>query len=207
MRGAAAIAPLLVLGACAVLAGGCGGGAGNAAPSTATAAAAFRGTLLTPPLRATDFALRDQAGDRVRLSAERGRYVILTFLYTHCPDVCPLIADQLNEALRRLGVRRAGVRVLAVSVDPRRDTPVAVRRFVAAHRLLPQFRYLTGTRAQLAPIWRAYHVAAMPSGSAINHSAFELLVDRRGSGRVLYDSRVKAADVLHDLRLLGATAR
>jgi protein SCO1/2 len=128
----------------------------------------------------------------------------VTFLYTQCRDVCPLIAGRLNEALRRLGAARRRVRVLAVSVDPKGDTPAAVRRFVRVHHLLPQFRYLTGTRAQLAPVWHAYYVSPQPVGGGVSlHSAYELLIDPTGRPRLSYDARVKAEDVVHDLRLLG----
>jgi protein SCO1/2 len=184
-------------------AAGCGGSGKAAAPATPPA---FRGTPLNPPVRTTGFSLRDQSGKQLSLASLRGKYVILTFLYTRCPDVCPLIADQLNLALTRLGPARRNVRVLAVSVDPRHDTRAAVRRYVAEHRLLPQFRYLTGTRAQLAPVWRAYHVAAMQYTGGVNHSAYEMLIDQSGRGRVIYDARVKAGAVVHDLGLLTKTS-
>jgi protein SCO1/2 len=189
-----ALAGLAVL---AVLTAGCGGSATKA--GTTSARSPYRGLMLKPPLKTVDFALRDQAGSVVRLSSLRGDYVILTFLYTHCPDVCPLIANQLDAALRRLG---PNVHVLAVSVDPRGDTPAAVRRFVRQHRLGQRFRYLTGTHRQLAPVWRAYHVAATPDGRAVDHSAFELLIDPGGRGLLIWDARVQAADVVHDLREL-----
>src|SRR5581483_5058426 len=151
-----ALAALLVL----VLAA-CGGTATKATfPSSPYAGSQWKGEA--PP----DFALRDQAGRLVRLSALHGKFVVVTFLYTHCPDVCPLIATQLNDALRSLGPRRSAVRVLAVSVDPKGDTPAAVRRYVRERRLLPQFRYLTGTRAQLTPIWKGWFVAAGPGATA-----------------------------------------
>lgn len=160
---------------------------------------------MDPPLPARDFALRDQQGTLVRLSALAGKYRIVTFLYTHCPDVCPLIATNLNQALRTLSpAERARVAVLAVSVDPKGDTPAAVRQFVAEHRLLPQFHYLTGPRAQLVPVWKAYGIAVQPAGSTtiVNHSSWELLVTPDGKGRVLYDAQVKAGQVVHDLRAL-----
>jgi protein SCO1 len=161
------------------------------------------GSAHASPVRAPDFALRDQDGRLVRLSAERGRFVVLAFLYTHCRDVCPLVAEQLNEALRELGPARSSVRVLAVSVDPRGDTPDAVRRFVRLHRLLPQFRYLIGTRQWLEPVWRAYHLVVYPSGpDVVAHSSFELLVDRAGIERALYTSHVRAREVVRDLRAL-----
>jgi protein SCO1/2 len=182
---------------------GCGGSSGGEAKNAAAAVQTprFRGTVLPGKVtRAPDFALRDQAGKVVRLSKLRGRYVVVSFLYTHCPDVCPLIADNLNRAL----ARSRGLTVLAVSVDPKGDTPASVRKFVRAHRLRPGFRYLTGTHAQLQPIWNAYHLAVQP-GTTIAHSAFEVLVDRRGNERLLYDAQVKSADVVHDLRVLEAS--
>ncbi len=160
---------------------------------------------MNPPLPAHDFALHDQSGKLVRLSALAGTYRIVTFLYTNCPDVCPLIATNLNQALRRLDpAERAQVRVLAVSVDPAGDTPKAVHRFVAAHRLVPQFRYLTGTRAQLAPVWRAYGIAVQPRGSSavVPHSSWELLVTPSGEGKLLYDAQVQAGEVASDLQTL-----
>jgi protein SCO1 len=181
----------------------CGGGGGSKAVAQAPASR-FAGSKWPGGSNVADFALRDQQGRLVRLSAERGRFVIVTFLYTHCPDVCPLIAERLNEALRRLGPARRGVRVLAVSVDPKGDTPAAVRRFVRVHRLVPQFRYLIGSRAELRRVWHAYFVAPQPVGGGVSlHSAYELLIDRSGRPRLSYDTRVKAADVVHDLRLLG----
>jgi protein SCO1/2 len=130
--------------------------------------------------------------------------VVVAFLYTRCPDVCPLITENLNAALRRLGPGRSDVRVLAVSVDPKGDTPAAVRRFVRAHRLLPEFRYLTGSSKQLEPVWKAYGVASSPNSlELIDHTAYELLVDKDGAGRVIYDARVRAGAVVHDIRALG----
>ncbi|MFN2627093.1 MAG: SCO family protein [Gaiellaceae bacterium] len=198
IRTRAAVAVCLLV---ALAASGCGRTGKAAAPATTPL---FRGTVLTPPVRTSGFSLRDQSGKPVTLAGQRGSFVILAFLYTHCPDVCPLIADQLNLALNRLGPRRRNVRVLAVSVDPRRDTRAAVRRFVAEHRLLPQFRYLMGTRAQLVPVWRAYQLAAMQASNGVNHSADEMLIDPRGRGRVIYEAGIKAAAVLHDLGLLEA---
>ena len=193
----------LVLSVLTVVAG-CGGGTSSPGATASPAATDLRGSRLSPPTHAADFALRDQDGRVVRLSEQRGRFVVIAFLYTHCPDVCPLIAQNLNTALRRLGSKRQAVRVLAVSVDPRGDTPVAVRRYVARHRLLPEFRYLIGRRRQLGRVWRDYHIDVQPGKlDTVGHSAYELLVDREGRGRVLYDSGVRANDVVHDVRALA----
>jgi protein SCO1/2 len=125
---------------------------------------------------------------------------VVAFLYTHCPDVCPVIASNLGLALRRL----PDLRVLAVSVDPKNDTPASVKAFLRARNLPSRFRYVTGTHAQLAPVWAHYHVAATAGPRPIvSHTAFELLVDPQGRERVLYDAQVQAADVARDVSALG----
>lgn len=174
---------------------GCGGNASKPP--------AFRGQELSPPQAAPNFTLTDQQGRQVSMASARGHYAVVTFLYTHCPDVCPVIAGNLNRTLASATARRAGLRVLAVSVDPRRDTPAAVRTYVRQHRLRPAFRYLIGSRAQLAPVWRSYHVAAAPGpAGTVSHSTFEILVDPEGKERLIYDSQATAADFVHDLALL-----
>jgi protein SCO1/2 len=191
----AGIAGLVAL---VVVCAGCGGAK---APSQAS----FRGTLVTPSPAAPAFTLDDQAGRAVRMAGEQGHYVVVTFLYTHCPDVCPVIAGMLNGVLKTPVAKRGGLRVLAVSVDPKGDTPAAVTRFVRVHQLLPAFRYLTGTRAELQPVWNGFHVASTTGPSAtVSHSAIEYLIDPQGRERLIYDSTVTTAAVVHDLTLLEA---
>ena len=187
------------------LAAGCGSGeatAPQADEQTVSAQTELIGTPVASGTTAADFSLRDQDGRIVRLSDEQGKPVLVTFLYTHCPDVCPLIAENLNTALRRLGPERDGVRILAVSVDPRNDTPDAVRRFTAEHHLLPQFTYLTGTAEELAPVWQAYNVLVEPRGSLeqLSHGSFTLLVDATGIPVAYYDPQTPASTFVHDLR-------
>jgi protein SCO1 len=178
-----------------VVCAGCGGSKASA-PS-------FRGTELTPPPTAPGFTLTDQQGRPVSLADARGRYQVVTFIYTRCPDVCPVIAGNLNRVLKTAVARRVGLRVLAVSVDPKHDTAAAVRRYVRAHRLVPQFRYLIGDDARLARVWRDYHVAATPGpNGTVSHSTFEILVDPKGKERFIYDASAPAADFVHDLALL-----
>jgi protein SCO1 len=169
-----------------------------------TANRGLRGTALhSKP--APNFTLRDQAARTVTMAGQQGRWVVVTFLYTHCPDVCPLIAAHLNGALRSSVGRRAGLRVLAVSVDPARDTPAAIRRYVAQHRLVGAFRYLIGSRRQLARVWRAYYVAALPgTDGTVAHSTVEFLIDPRGREQLLYDRTITTAELVHDLRALTA---
>jgi len=199
---------LMLAAAAAVLAdAGCGGTeAGTGAPATRdNAAFSFRGVPVAEPAAAPEIALRDQHGKLVRLSSYRGELTIVTFLYTSCTDVCPLIADRLDAALRRLSAAGYPTNVLAVSVDPWGDTQAAVRRFVRLHRPVPRFRYLRGSAAELKPVRRAYGVAADPesSSTAVAYSAFELLIDRSGIERVYYTSQMSTADVVHDVEQLA----
>ena len=187
----------------------CGGASRGhaAAPGTSTAprsTSSFRGHAVEPVYSAPLFALRDQAGAPVRLAQQRGRVVLVTFLYTRCPDVCPLIASRLNAVLRLLSpARRAKTRVLAVSVDPEHDTRSAVDRFVAEHRLLPQFLYLTGLRARLQPVWQAYNVLAAPVNERrIEHSAYTALIDQRGRVRVTFGRTASVTAIAHDVARL-----
>jgi protein SCO1 len=179
-----------------------------AAAALATAAGAaggpsFDGGRIDNPSPLPGFTLHDQSGRTVSLAGQRGRVVALTFLYTHCKDICPLTAQNLSQAVRMLGHSASAVRVLAVSVDPKGDTPASVRRFVRVHRLVPEFRYLTGTRAQLTQVWRQYGVSwGKEKSGELNHTLYTVLADRSGKGRVLYDATATPVDLAHDLRLL-----
>jgi protein SCO1/2 len=167
-------------------------GSKNTESTVTTATSNINGFVLKPAVPAPAFALRDQNGTAIGPQTMRGHWFVVAFLYTHCPDVCPLIANNLGVALRR----NPELRVLAISVDPKGDTPTAVRSFLRAHHLPPRFRYVTGTRVQLAPVWTRYHVATLPGPRPIvSHSAFEFLVDPHGRERVLYGPQIRATDI------------
>jgi protein SCO1/2 len=177
---------------------GCGGGG-----SSTDDASAYKGILLPDQPKAPNFRLHDQNGKPVSLAAERGKWVMMTFLYTWCPDVCPVIAGNLNTALRSPTAKHAGLRVLSVSVDPKRDTPAAVRKYVRDHGLLPTFRWALGNEQQLSEVWRAYKIVVMPDvKDTVSHSTVQLLIDPTGHERLVYDAHVQAADVIADLKTL-----
>ena len=164
----------------------------------AARAGGFDGPTIANPVRVPDFALRDQGGRIVRLSAERGNVVLLTFMYTHCAGLCPLTAIHLDRA----AADRAHVVVLAVSVDPSGDTRASVRRFVRTHALHSEFHYLTGPPAVLERIWTAYHVSTSHYGKHAYHTLYTMLVDQGGRDRVLYDSTASSSAIAHDVGLL-----
>jgi protein SCO1/2 len=179
------------------------------------------GTVLTPPIPAYDFRLPDQDGRPVSLSSLRGRVVALTFLYTHCPDVCPLIADMLHKAYQRLGASTAGrVAFVAVSVDPGGDTPEAVRDFLAAHHVDHELTYLRGSFDQLRPVWAHYYVgsdaqevtpqaaqAAHPRPDQVGHTAIVYVIDPGGKIIEFLPGNFDPQDLATDLRLLASRAK
>ena len=196
-----------ILLALCVLVTGCGSAASTIeVPPATTTSTGLSGGAINPPDPAQPIALRDAHGRTVTLAGQRGRWTLVTFLYTHCPDVCPLIASNLNTVLRVRGPK-AKLSVLAVSVDPAGDTPAAVRAYERRMHLAPNFHYLVGTKAQLQPVWAAWHVLAVRSDpNLVDHVAYTALIDPRGRRRVLYDSHVQAQQVLHDLRVLARRA-
>jgi protein SCO1/2 len=131
--------------------------------------------------------------------------VALTFLYTTCPDVCPLTASQFRSAQRELKADASRVTFIAISVDPDRDTPRAVQEFSAAHGLGTNWYYLVGGRAQLSPVWAAYGIGVQEGSTAVSHNDAVYLIDARGRERVLLHSEDLARDLTDDLRALVRT--
>lgn len=120
----------------------------------------FDGTALVPPDAETDFTLVDQTGHDFTLSSAKGKVVVLTFLYTHCTDVCPFIAAKLKRVQVLLGSDASKVELVAVTVDPQRDTVDRVAIYSQQFGLSESWHFLTGNESQLQPIWRAYYVGS-----------------------------------------------
>ena len=173
----------------------------------ACAAPKLVGTEITPT-GAPDFTLVDGiTGRPTTLSAQRGKIVVLSFLYTHCPDVCPLTAEELRQAQQKLTDDERGRTVfVAVSVDPAQDTPAAVQGFAKDHGLATNFVFLIGSAAQLQAVWSAYgiRIETDPSTTAVGHSDAIYLVDRKGQARLLVHSNISAADLANDVKVLNA---
>lgn len=151
---------------------------------------------------APDFTLTDGVtGSTVRLSSLRGNVVALAFLYTRCPDVCPLTAAQFRAAQQRLGSDASRVRFVAVSVDPDGDTPAAVKAFSLAHDLTANWHYLIGPRAALQSVWSSYGVGAFDQGTgSVAHNDAIYVIDARGRERELVHSDISVTDLVADLR-------
>ncbi|HVB75588.1 MAG TPA: SCO family protein [Ktedonobacteraceae bacterium] len=153
---------------------------------------------------APDFQLKDQFGKQISLSQFKGKPVVLTFLYTHCPDVCPLIADKLHQVTLALGKDAGHVQMLAVSMDPKGDTQNAAVAFSREHKMLNSWHYLIGSLNQLAPIWTNYSVDAQTATSAnlVTHSTAIYVIDEEGRERVLLDNDFTIPQLTDDLKIL-----
>jgi protein SCO1 len=163
----------------------------------------FAGASMPEGLFAPDFELRDQEGERVSMRALRGRPVIVTFLYTHCEDTCPIQAQTVRGALDDLG---HDVPALAIAVDPPNDTPQSARKFLAEQRVTGRLDFVLGSRAQLRPVWDGFGVR--PQRVTEEHNARITLVDARGIQRVGYPgSEATPERLAHDLRLLEGEPR
>jgi protein SCO1/2 len=168
----------------------------------------FRGGSLPGGLDrkpAPRFRLADARGGSLDSRALRGRPYLLTFLYTDCQDVCPLIGSEIGQALRLLGERAKRVAAVAVSVDPEHDTRPAVRTWLRRLRLPANFHYVVGDRRQLEPVWRAYFAAPQPLGvKESKHTASIWVIDAHGRLRTKFSggAPVEPRDIAHDLRVL-----
>lgn len=211
VRGSAAWRSSAAVTAAAIVAmavAGCGGGGGGGATSGKLDA---QGEI-APPKPAPEIALRNWTGRPVRLAQYRGRAVLLTFIYDHCPDTCPLIVSKLHQTLAELGPKASEVQVIAVSVDPVGDTPKTVKRFLVEHQMLGRMDYLIGSRKQLASVWKAYDIAVggspesreSPEHRRVSHTAIIYGITGKGAERALYDQLFKPSEVAHDVPLLAA---
>lgn len=160
-------------------------------------------TGLVAPLH---FHLTNQNGVPVSAADYRGDVVMLYFGYTHCPDACPITLSTLADAIGRLGAEANQVRVLFVTVDPRRDTRPVLKAYV--NDFGPQFVGLRGTHAQLTRAIKRYRVSyhyEKPDASGayeVDHSSAVFIFDRRGRARLLAQTGAPAGVLATDLRHL-----
>jgi protein SCO1 len=165
--------------------------------ASGTPATRFDGSI-SPPAPAQDFALRDQDGRLTRLSGERGHVTVLTFMYTTCQNDCPTMAQQIRGAIDHVG---GAVPVLAVSVDPKNDTPASAGKFVAEQHLIGRMHFLLGTEAQLQRVWRRYGI--QPQSASLEHTAYVIVIDKAGRARVSFPiSTLTPEGLAHDIKVL-----
>lgn len=156
---------------------------------------------------APDFHLRDSSGQAYSLDQFHGKVVVLTFLYTHCTDYCPLEAELLRQADEAAGHPKDVV-YLAVSVDPVGDTPDSIASFQQEHHLDElgdRWHYLIGNPGELTGVWRDYYIgvtAGLPPGDA-GHTTAIYFIDKHGDRRVVADLDVGAEDIARNVLVLA----
>jgi protein SCO1/2 len=167
----------------------------------------FRGTSYAEPYPvAPAITLTRADGQPFRLSDQRGKIVLLFFGYTSCPDVCPTTLAELKLVMDELGDAADSVRVVFITVDPDRDTPEKIQKYV--EHFNPAFLGLTGSMDELQVVWDDYGVyrSVNPSASAlgyiVDHTARVTLIDGDGNLRLSYGFQTPVEDIVHDIKLL-----
>jgi protein SCO1/2 len=173
------------------------------------ASSRYSGSLASPPQQAPPLSLRNYKGERVNIDQYKGKAVLVTFLYTHCPDVCPIIASNLGVALNMMGPAKASkVQVIAVSVDPRGDTPTAVASFLQRHGVAGRMQYLIGSAKELGAVWKAWGVGAEQDAEQpqlVNHSGLVYGISEQGKVTTLYAASFTPQEIAHDAPLLATS--
>jgi protein SCO1/2 len=168
---------------------------------------AFRGTLYDPALPAPEIDLIRDSGSSFRLREMRGNVVLLFFGYASCPDVCPTTLSELRKVNEELGNHADQVKVVFVTVDPERDTPVKIQKYVSIFN--PSFIGLSGSLEELEPVWKNYGVyrevdqgSSSAAGYLVSHTARVYVIDRDGKLRLSYSYGTPPDDIVHDLKIL-----
>jgi protein SCO1 len=171
-----------------------------------TEQASFQSTDITGADFGKGFTLTDHNGKQRSLQDFRGQVVVMFFGYTRCPDVCPTTLAELAGAVKKLGPAGQQVQVLLVTIDPERDTPELVAKYVTAFN--PKFLALRGNADETARVAKEFKViyqkvaGPRPENYAMDHSAGSYIFDRQGRLR-LYVRYGRGADVFaHDIDLL-----
>ena len=131
------------------------------------------------------FQLTDQTGKRVTEKAFLGRYMLVFFGYTHCPDICPSGLQVMSAALDKLGAAAENVTPVFITVDPERDTPALLADYTKSFH--PRLVALTGSREDIAAAAKVYRVyfqkvadANAPESYTYDHSSFFYLMGKDG---------------------------
>ncbi len=177
-------------------------GAVQAAPS-------LKSGTFSPARPAPEIVQKAADGSAFRLSALRGKVVVLEFGFTHCPAVCPASLAALAQARQKLGAHADRLQVVFVSVDPERDTPARLKAYLA--QFDKTFIGLTGTPEQMAAIRKDYGITATkfpaPAGQAgyqMGHSSYLYFIDKKGMLRALMPFGRPADEIVHDVNVLAA---
>ena len=149
------------------------------------------------------YALTDQDGKPRASTDFGGKYQLVYFGYTFCPDVCPTTLAVMAAALDKMGVDQNRVVPVFITVDPERDTPAALKKYMAAFG--PRFVGLTGTPQQIAKVEKEFRVYAKKQPLAdgnygMDHSSVMYLMAPDGKLVSFYDEAIMPEDLAKDLK-------
>ena len=174
------------------------------AGGTNITATALKAGLFDPPRQAPEFSLVASNGGELHIGAFRGKVLLLAFGYTSCTAVCPITLNTFAVARHMLGAAAADVQVVYVTVDPARDDPARLQKYLGSFD--HTFVGGTGTEQQLAAVRESYGISAQKQVFGDNygyeHSSFTYLIDRAGRIRALMPYGRSPADYVHDLTVL-----
>jgi len=152
-----------------------------------------------------ELSLTDYNGKPRTLADFRGKVVVIFFGYTHCPDVCPTTLAELAQVAKMLGPDAGRMQVLFVTVDPERDTPEVLHRYVPSFN--PSFLGLYGDAAATARAAKEFKIyyrkQPLPGGGyTVDHSAGTYVIDPQGRLRLFAQYGQGVTAMLHDVRVL-----
>jgi len=177
-----------------------------AALAACNSGASFKSTDITGADYGKKLDLADASGRSRHLQDFRGKAVVVFFGYTHCPDVCPTTLAQTAQAMKALGADADKVQVLFVTVDPERDTPEVLAKYVSAFD--PRFLGLHGDAEATRRAAKEFKIfyekgsASAPGNYSMDHSAQTYVLDPQGRLRLLVRPERIAEDLAPDLRTL-----
>ena len=201
LRPASLVVAALALG---LLVAACGG-SGSSSTNAAVTVPAMDGGDAIPAKAAPPIDLTDQYGKKVDLAKLKGHSVLVAFLYTHCTDLCPIVAGKVHTAYSKLSKSERPI-FLAVSVDPAHDTPQSAAEFNQRHRTTGEIDWLLGSHAELVKVWDAWGVRPETDPNdpeEIEHNAEIFAIDPQGQIRALYPPSFKPEKLAEGTRTLA----
>ena len=166
----------------------------------------FKSVDITGAPYAEGFALSDASGKVRKLQDFRGKLVTVFFGFTQCPDVCPTTMVKFAEVKRLLGKRGDQLRVVFITVDPERDTPAVLGKYVP--QFDPSFIGLTGSMEAITATAKEFKIFFMkvpgrtPQTYTMDHTTGSYVFDREGRVRLLVRHQESAENIAADLRRL-----
>jgi protein SCO1/2 len=166
----------------------------------------FRGSVIDPAVPAPEITLFSSQGGEYRLDSKTGKFVLIFFGYTYCPDVCPTTLYEMKEIKARLKDKAENIEFVFITVDPDRDAQEQLTRYLASFD--GSFFGLTGTTEQLEKVWKDYGVyreiqeTNNSLGYLVDHTSRLYLINSQGELMMTYLYETTLEEIVSDLNYL-----